>query len=568
VVTGPVQVGAGDAPVITGAPTISGTVEVDETLTASAASVTGDPTPTRAWQWLRAGVAIIGATSATYTVVEADIGARLSVRQTETNVFGADTATSAETIIVPSLPEEVAAPELSAVSFSAPGGPLAVSTTVGEGTIYLRAQSSADAAPDVADVIAGGGLAATSASVTASGAQSIAFDLSAFAPGSYQIYIVHRRAGVIATWVDSARAQLPAAFEIENPAATLTSLAMPDVDGPATVSTDVGAGTIYLRAQPSADAAPEVADVIAGGGTVSSNQAVVGTGAQSIPLDLTAAADGSYQVYGVHRRAGLFTAWVDSARVQLAAPFVKSAAWSPAALFGSGEPGAWYEPRLTSSFTDTARTTAAVENDVIAGMTDLSGNGNHLSQATLGARPALRLAGGKYYLEMDGVDDVLFGALTTQLVGPWEFWAAVNITAGAGIGLGLFTKTASSSGGSSQTNVEGLFQRSDGSTRAILSASRIGSGTGNSANLSSAFTLNTPFWARAVAEPTQVRATTAAGSATVAAAYTGTPGSSAFRIGHGAASAAFRFYGGVAIDRELTAGEATSLQAYMEALYA
>jgi len=87
-------------PVIAGVPTISGTAEVGQVLTASASSVTGNPTPTRTWQWVRGGVDISGATSITYTLVTADGGTNVSVRQIETNALGSDDATST-TVAVP-----------------------------------------------------------------------------------------------------------------------------------------------------------------------------------------------------------------------------------------------------------------------------------------------------------------------------------------------------------------------------------------------------------------------------------------------------------------------------------
>jgi len=83
------------APVISGVPTISGTAEVGQLLTASAASVTGNPSPSRTWQWLRDGSNISGATSSTYTLVSADGGTDVSVRQTETNALGTDDSVSA-----------------------------------------------------------------------------------------------------------------------------------------------------------------------------------------------------------------------------------------------------------------------------------------------------------------------------------------------------------------------------------------------------------------------------------------------------------------------------------------
>ena len=86
--------GGNVAPVITGVPTISGTATVGNTLTASPASVTGTPSPTRTWQWYRDGVARAGETAITYTIVSGDQGAEITVEQIETNVAGSDTATS------------------------------------------------------------------------------------------------------------------------------------------------------------------------------------------------------------------------------------------------------------------------------------------------------------------------------------------------------------------------------------------------------------------------------------------------------------------------------------------
>ena len=73
---------------------------VSDLLTASAATVDGQPTPARTWQWLRDGSDISGATSSTYTVQEADLGSVLSVRQTETNFMGTASAISLATAAV------------------------------------------------------------------------------------------------------------------------------------------------------------------------------------------------------------------------------------------------------------------------------------------------------------------------------------------------------------------------------------------------------------------------------------------------------------------------------------
>ena len=83
-------------------PTISGTVAVGQTLTATTAAWT--PAATFTYQWKRGGTAISGATSAQYTVAPADAGSRLTVTATgAADGITAESTTSAQTIIVPSL---------------------------------------------------------------------------------------------------------------------------------------------------------------------------------------------------------------------------------------------------------------------------------------------------------------------------------------------------------------------------------------------------------------------------------------------------------------------------------
>lgn len=90
-------------PAITGVPTIAGTEEVGETLTATAAAVTGNPTPVRTWQWQRSAdgstgwADISGATSSTYVLDAADEANYVRVKQIETNALGSDEAASAAT---------------------------------------------------------------------------------------------------------------------------------------------------------------------------------------------------------------------------------------------------------------------------------------------------------------------------------------------------------------------------------------------------------------------------------------------------------------------------------------
>jgi hypothetical protein len=94
VAVGPVP---GVAPSIDGVPTIAGTEAVGSTLTATAATAAGVPTPSRTWQWTRDGVDIGGATSITYLLDPADEGALIRVRQIETNAIDTATATSLPT---------------------------------------------------------------------------------------------------------------------------------------------------------------------------------------------------------------------------------------------------------------------------------------------------------------------------------------------------------------------------------------------------------------------------------------------------------------------------------------
>lgn len=90
---------AASAPAIPGVPTITGTPTVGEILTATASTpVTGVPTPTRTWQWVNSVSGdISGAEASTYTLVAADQGDTITVRQIETNTEDNDTATSAAT---------------------------------------------------------------------------------------------------------------------------------------------------------------------------------------------------------------------------------------------------------------------------------------------------------------------------------------------------------------------------------------------------------------------------------------------------------------------------------------
>jgi hypothetical protein len=111
---------AGNAPVSTATPTISGTAQQGQTLAASKGGWSGSPTSyTYAWSQCDASgntcSAISGATSATYTPATTDVGHTLRVAVTATNDGGSGSATSAQSAVVSSTaaPTPTTAPAIS-----------------------------------------------------------------------------------------------------------------------------------------------------------------------------------------------------------------------------------------------------------------------------------------------------------------------------------------------------------------------------------------------------------------------------------------------------------------------
>ena len=97
----------------TDAPTISGTAQVDETLTASVSGISdaeGLENASYAYQWIRGSTDIGGATDSTYTLVNADEGETIKVRVSFTDDAGnAESFTSAATDAVAAAPEPLTA---------------------------------------------------------------------------------------------------------------------------------------------------------------------------------------------------------------------------------------------------------------------------------------------------------------------------------------------------------------------------------------------------------------------------------------------------------------------------
>jgi hypothetical protein len=99
-------------PANTSSPTISGSAQVGQTLTAGPGFWTGAPPPTFTYQWQRcdAGaancVAIPLATAQAYTLNASDVGSTIRVAATATNTVGSTTAVSSATAVVVFAPSD------------------------------------------------------------------------------------------------------------------------------------------------------------------------------------------------------------------------------------------------------------------------------------------------------------------------------------------------------------------------------------------------------------------------------------------------------------------------------
>lgn len=82
------------APAFTVKPSIAGTAQVGQTLTGASGTFAQGAVSGR--RWLRGGVAIAGATAATYVVQVADVGAKITYEVTITNAL--NTANSAKAV--------------------------------------------------------------------------------------------------------------------------------------------------------------------------------------------------------------------------------------------------------------------------------------------------------------------------------------------------------------------------------------------------------------------------------------------------------------------------------------
>ena len=95
-----VENATGAGPANTVSPSITGTATSGQTLTAVNGTWTGTPTPTLTRRWLADNVVIPGATGQTFVLTAGQVGKKISVEYTATNIYGASVKTSAQTATV------------------------------------------------------------------------------------------------------------------------------------------------------------------------------------------------------------------------------------------------------------------------------------------------------------------------------------------------------------------------------------------------------------------------------------------------------------------------------------
>ena len=151
----------------------------------------------------------------------------------------------------------------------------------------------------------------------------------------------------------------------------------------------------------------------------------------------------------------------------------KDKLWTPRELFRQGTQGAWYDiSDLSTLFQDTAGLIPAVVNQQVALVKDKSGNGNHLTQETLGARPYLyQDSDNKFYLLFDGVDDYMaspsFSWGSNNML--MTLLANIPVAAGDFISFGSYNNVSTWNLRISGNRCLHFISRGDGATSAVTS---------------------------------------------------------------------------------------------------
>jgi hypothetical protein len=217
---------ADSTPANTAVPTVSGTVRNGEILTGTQGTWTGYPAPTFTFKWRRASSAagaysdIAGATSATYTLTDDDVGRYLKFEVTATNASGAVSQASAATVQVADYPDGTV-PTLSSATSTSDGFTFTI-TNHSSGTTYTFLSTSGSVARTGSSVRVTGITAGQSATVTVRAAVSGFQTMSAMVTGS-------ALAAAVTTTTT------PAALEIVVVAPTSTTSTVPAFASPTTL---------------------------------------------------------------------------------------------------------------------------------------------------------------------------------------------------------------------------------------------------------------------------------------------------------------------------------------------
>lgn len=225
------------------------------------------------------------------------------------------------------------------------------------------------------------------------------------------------------------------------------------------------------------------------------------------------------------------------------ATLMVSGGFDPLTLFSGGAVGLWLDPSdSATTFQDSALTTPAASGNPLGGLTDKSGNGNNVLQATAGLRPTLTNASGKWYFETDNIDDYLRATFT--ITQPYYLMVAVNIQAMANNDQMIGGVTANAGALFNSSGNMTMYAGSTGPTRAFSTSTNYVF-TAFFNGVSSILRLN------GSASGTGSAGTTAPGGITIGASNT--PNS----------FSGVRFYGVIMTTKALSAGEITDAESYL-----